>query len=436
MINCKTAVILAGGHSSRMSYNKEFIKDGSEYLVHKTINNLKKVFDEVIVVTNNPHLYNDCIVLSDEHKDQGPVEGLRVALNYTDSEYIYLMAVDMPNVDLEYIQYMMNLETGYDIYAVDNGYVQTFHAFYHKRCLDYIKDIKSLYRLSKTANSFILPFQKVDSSLTGQELFFNINTKEELDEYEDNLLSKKVEIRKYYKKEYEDLLDEVVEEYPITIYINGEKFVTMLCTPDSKKQLVIGYLNSNGYIESFDEIKSLEIKENRVDVTLDSVVPKSKEKVLYSACGVGTEFHEKIDELLLESLNDDVVVDTTVINMLTKKLAQKSNLFMNTGGVHSALYVVDDVEVFKEDIGRHNAVDKIIGEILMSKLNPKGMLLVSGRLSSEMVLKALFARIPLLVSRSAPTSLAIKLAEKFGVTLVGFARSEKMNVYTHNRRII
>ncbi len=435
MINCNTAVILAGGHSSRMTYNKEFIKDSDQYLVHKTINNLKKHFDEVIVVTNNPHLYSNVIVLSDEFPNRGPIEGLRVALEKASSDYIYLMAVDMPNVDPEYIDSLRQCVEGYDLYAVDNGFIQTFHAVYHKNCLTRIKETKSLYGLTKLVTSHVVDFHKVPASLTGQELFFNINTKEDLDNYETSILSKKVKIDKYVKGVQETLLDEVVEEFPMTVYLNGEKYVTILCTPDSKKQLVVGYLNSNGLIEKKSDILDISFNENRVDVRIKKVVITSKEKILYSACGVGTEFHEKIDELLLDSLVDDITVEPDTVYALTKRLAQKSNLFMNTGGVHSALFVKDNTEVFKEDIGRHNAVDKIIGDIILRGISPKGILVVSGRLSSEMVLKALFGKIPIVISRSAPTSLAIKLAEKFGVTLIGFARAQKLNVYTHNRRM-
>ncbi len=436
MINCNTAVILAGGHSSRMSYNKEFIKDGDVYLVHKTIQNLKKYFDEVIVVTNNPHLYSNVIVLKDEIPNRGPVEGLRVALKASSSDYIYLMAVDMPNVDNDYIDSLKSQPDGYDIYATDNGFIQTFHAIYHKNCLNSIDKSKSLYGLTKIVNAKVTDFQHINSSMTGQEIFFNINTKADLDNYETNILSKKVKIEKYHYDEHEELLDEVVEEFPITLYINDVKYVTILCTPDSKKQLIIGYLNSNGMIDTFSDVISISISKNRVDVELKDTPKKSKEKILYSACGVGTEFHEKIDELLLDSLVDDVSIKTDEIYFLTKRLAQKSNLFMNTGGVHSALYLYEDTEIFKEDIGRHNAVDKIVGDMLMRRIPSKGVLVVSGRLSSEMVLKSLFAKIPIVVSRSAPTSLAIKLADKFGVTLVGFARGNKMNVYTHKRRII
>ena len=164
MINCNTAVILAGGHSSRMSYNKEFIKDGDTYLVHKTIQNLKKYFDEVIVVSNNPSLYTDVIVLQDEIPNKGPVEGLRVALEKSKSEYVYLMAVDMPNVDPELIDHLRNLQPGYDIYAVDNGFTQTFQAIYHKNCLKQIYQTNSLFGLTKLVNAYILPLQEVNHS--------------------------------------------------------------------------------------------------------------------------------------------------------------------------------------------------------------------------------------------------------------------------------
>ncbi|XMB86997.1 formate dehydrogenase accessory sulfurtransferase FdhD [Mycoplasmatota bacterium WC44] len=438
MISCKTAVILAGGESKRMSFNKEFVKEGNEYLVHKTISELKKVFEEIIVVSNNEELYTDCIVLQDEIKNKGPLAGLSVALKKAKGDYIYLIAVDMPYIDLNYITGLMNNKSGYEVYAVQNNkFIEPFKAIYHKECLKYINDSKSLYSLIKSANSMIVDVNQVNSKLDSQKLFFNINTSSDLKTFEDNILSKKVEIDRYYKNELETLLDEVVEEYPITLYINEKKYVTIVCTPHNINELVVGYLKTDGVIDSFDDIEYINIKENRVNIKINKEFEtiKFKEQILYSACGVGTDYHELLDEIMIDSIGNDISIETDEVFNLSKQLAQKSELFMNTGGVHSALYKVNDKIIFHEDIGRHNAVDKIMGRILIDDLSIDGILIVSGRLSSDMVLKTLFMKIPIVISRSAPTTLAVNLAEKYGITLVGFARSNKMNVYTHKYRI-
>ncbi|QVK20479.1 formate dehydrogenase accessory sulfurtransferase FdhD [Mycoplasmatota bacterium] len=436
MINCNTAVVLAGGSSSRMPFNKEFVKDGDEYLVHKSIRKLNKYFDEVIVVSNNKEFYADldCKVFQDEERNKGPLAGLSVALKNSKSEYVYLLAVDMPNISEKVINFLRSSDSGYEVYSLkNNGFIEPFHSLYRKSCLNYYEGSHSLYSLIKRSNSKIIDVKDVNCNISPSELFFNINTQNDLSLY---AKSKQVIIVKYDDDTLSIKEDLVVEEYPITLYINKEKYITILCTPESIEDLVVGHLNGEGVIDDVSDILSVDIDENRVDIELkNSPVIKSKEKILYSACGVGTSFHDKLDQIVVDMLENDSKVHPEVVYWLTKYLAQESELFKATGGVHSAIYKIGDKIIFKEDIGRHNAVDKIIGHLLNNNIYTNGLLVVSGRLSSDMVLKCLLAKIPVLISRSAPTSLAIRLAEKYGITLIGFARSKKMNVYTNGFRV-
>ncbi len=440
MLNIKSVAILAGGESKRMPFNKEFLKEDDQFLIHKKIKELNKYFEEVIVVTNNPKFYKNlnCLTLTDQHKFKGPTEGLRVALENCQSDYLYLLAADMPNFSVEYFKYINNLSEKYQIYAsINNGYIEPFHGVYHKDCLkyfhsDYLDRITSLYRLINLGKSYLIDLDLLPK-IKNADLFYNINQITDLIDVKNY---QKVEITKLVGEVEVKTSDLVVEKYPLTIYLNDQKLLTILTIPTDLADLVVGYLKSMGIINNIDEIKNIEFKDNLVYVKSDSnFVGASKEKILFSGCGTGTEFHEKLDQLSIEMLDDSVITTKEIILKLTKKLIDESDLFKATGGVHGAVYQVGDIEIFKEDIGRHNAVDKIIGNILNNNFSVDGVLLISGRISSEMILKCIFTKIKIIVSKSAPTSLAIKLAEKYGVTLIGFARKNKMNIYANQFRI-
>ncbi|KPL02608.1 MAG: hypothetical protein AMJ90_05305 [candidate division Zixibacteria bacterium SM23_73_2] len=240
--------------------------------------------------------------------------------------------------------------------------------------------------------------------------------------------------------------DEVVEERPLSILLNGQKLVTLLSTPSDQKYLALGFLFSEGLIKKRDEIKKVQFLsgKNEVKVFTEKSIKLSdeflKDALFLSGCGKGKSFEKLEDVNLLEDvlINLEFTVKAEDITNLIKDFEKKSSLFRATGGVHSAaLARKDKILLFKEDIGRHNAVDKVLGESLVKKI-PLGdkILVSSGRVSSDIVKKTQRAKINLIVSRSAPTSLAIELAKKLGITIVGFARSKRMNIYTYPMRII
>ena len=161
-------------------------------------------------------------------------------------------------------------------------------------------------------------------------------------------------------------------------------------------------------------------------------------RTLVSGCGKGTTFYSTLDTLRCRPVNSRVKYDRFQIRNWMNLMHERSVLYKATGGVHGAA-LVDQQRVlfFCEDIGRHNAVDKIIGECLIGNISLEGKALITtGRLSSEILLKSARLSLPLLVSRSAPTSLAVELAEQLNITVVGFARGTRMVVYTHSWRII
>lgn len=244
------------------------------------------------------------------------------------------------------------------------------------------------------------------------------------------------------KSEY--LEDNIIVEYPLTIFLNNNELVTLLCSPNGLKYLIIGFLISEGIIKNKDEIENITIDEEKghayIDIGDKSLFAEKLfgKRTITTGCGKGTVFYNVLDSLGTKVIKDDIKIDEKVILDFSRKLNQDSILFLETGGVHScALCDNNEILLFHEDVGRHNALDKIIGEALLKDINLKDKILItSGRISSEMIIKATKNGIPIVVSRSAPTDLAVKIAKQFNITLIGFARGNRMNIYNGMDRII
>ena len=232
--------------------------------------------------------------------------------------------------------------------------------------------------------------------------------------------------------------DLVVDEAPLSIHINGHRYATLMCTPASIEYLVLGYLLSSGVIHELNNVSGIEVDESNLIAKVSLTVPflpDAREKTLTTGCGKGEIY---LEVLQFCRYNDtEMILGALALLSLVSRFNKSSRLFQETGGVHSgAICSTEEILLFHEDIGRHSAVDKLIGEAFAKRLNlADKLLLTSGRLSSEILLKAAKQSIPIIVSRSAPTALAIELALRLNVTLVGFARGNRMNIYSGAGRI-
>lgn len=252
-----------------------------------------------------------------------------------------------------------------------------------------------------------------------------------------------IDILRIDKNKKEQLKDIITEEIPLTLYLNEKELVTLLCSPDSLKELSIGFLFSSGLIKSIENIDNITIdaKKWSSHIELKNKADASElifKRVYTSGCGKGTLFYKMTDLLHRKPIRNAFNISSEKISELMRSFQERSVNFRKTGGVHSAeLSDGKDIVIFKEDIGRHNAIDKIIGEALIKGLNLKNMIvLTSGRISSEIVFKVQKMASPILISRSAPTDQAVKIAKELNLTLVGFARGKRMNVYTARERIV
>lgn len=237
--------------------------------------------------------------------------------------------------------------------------------------------------------------------------------------------------------------DGIIRESPLTIYINNKEILTMLCTPADLEYMTVGFLWAEGMIQARDDITKIVVSKEKgmVWVELKEVKPFIEDmmfkRLVTSGCAKGATFYNPLDAALSSPVQSDLKVSPQEIFSLALRLQKESKLFQMTGGVHgAALCDREKFLFFSEDIGRHNAVDKVFGYCFLNDIDTKDKILVSsGRLSSEIVLKASKREVPIVVSQAAPTDLAVRLSEKLGITLIGFVRGKRMNIYTHENRI-
>jgi FdhD protein len=237
--------------------------------------------------------------------------------------------------------------------------------------------------------------------------------------------------------------DWIIKEIPFTILVNGQEIVTLLCSPHKLEYLAVGFLLSEGLIKNNALIKGVSLGKDGyyadVKADRDLKIPQDlfRKRLISSGCGRGPSFYDSQDIVDCRPLNSDVQINYGQIIDLMRAFQAKSSLFKKTGGVHSAaLSSPHEIEIFAEDIGRHNAIDKIFGECFLKNVSPRNkIILTSGRISSEIVIKVAKRKIPIIISRAAPTDLAVRLAEKMRLSIIGFARGKRMNIYSHNFRV-
>lgn len=236
----------------------------------------------------------------------------------------------------------------------------------------------------------------------------------------------------------------IVNEMPLTVFLNDTELATLICSPGAYEELAVGFLLSEGLVRTLSDIKKITVNEQDglLWVETPCEVPEAENflrRQITSCCGKGRVAPHFInDARQLQPVQSASRFAAAHLLDLIGLLEEGSSSFRLTGGVHSAALADDKgLLAMYEDIGRHNAVDKALGYAFMSRTATEDKcLLLSGRVSSEILIKTARQGLPLVVSRSAPTILAVELAEKYDVGLVGFARGERLSVYSHAEKII
>lgn len=238
--------------------------------------------------------------------------------------------------------------------------------------------------------------------------------------------------------------DFVAVEKPFTIFVNDVEIATLMVSPDSLYELTVGFLISEGLIDSIKEIKDVKIYEKTLEARVitfeDKTLKQSllNKRLISSGCGNAPLFYNVIDSIKSKKITNDFSIKALDLFQLMEKFNKSSKLFIETGGVHSAaLANAKDILYFYEDIGRHNCIDKVLGRADIQKTHYSDkIILTSGRISHELISKMSKRAIPMVVSHSAPTSYSIELANALNITLVGFVRGKRLNIYTNFDNII
>jgi len=255
-------------------------------------------------------------------------------------------------------------------------------------------------------------------------------------------LTENFEIVKFSDGALTAAADPAVREVPLTIVLDGRELATLLASPHDLKELACGFLFASGLINSASDLKSLTVDERKwtafADLASPSGLGETALKRLYTpGCGKGTLYYSVAALACRAKAVSRLTLSPAEVTALAADLHRRAAVYLETGGTHAAaLAGRGGIELFREDIGRHNALDKVIGARLLAGGNFRdAVLLSSGRVSSDALLKAGRCGAPFVIARGAPTSQAVRLAREAGITLIGFARGRRFNIYSGAERV-
>ena len=431
-----TAAILAGGKSSRMGFDKQLLMEDDRRILETVIETLKQEFSDILIVTAKPQLYEGMGVrlCSDLYPGRGPLAGVHAALHHSRSQYIYLLACDMPVVNLPFIRHMKQKlqETEMDICTSRcNDRMEPFNTFYSRSLLGEVvhrleTGNSSLFRFIHASQACVLSQEEAACFDKELRMFTNINTRTEYQKYLGSAdpepegcagLVDKLDIVRYIGGEYIPMRDLMVHESALRLEIPGVMTRTLYCSPGELKELVVGHLYTQRFIRSPEDVESLELD---MDAGSARVILKESN-------------HARADVLPAE----DPVFDPKVLLSNQQKFYDQSTLQKATAGTHRCALCDDNGTYFAcIDISRHNALDKLTGKALLEGVSLQDKyILTSGRIPMDMIQKAAAIGVPMIVSRSTPTIAAVEVARSANITLLGFSRENRFNIYSAPYRL-
>jgi len=257
-------------------------------------------------------------------------------------------------------------------------------------------------------------------------------------------LLKEVEVLRISKDSCRHTNVAVVRELPLTIFLNDREIVTLLCTGAHIESLAVGFLNSEGLLQNREDLSHVEVDKDRQAVRVYTNENTELAEQLFgkstitSGCGKGTIFYNVLDSLQSQPFKSQVSIRVDRVRSLMTELHSRSDLYRRSRGVHNCgLATVEKIMIFRTDIGRHNAVDMIAGECFLNQVDTSDKILVTtGRITSEILIKAAKMKTPMLISRSAATSLSLELANSLNMTIIGYVRGGSILAYTGGENLI
>ncbi len=246
--------------------------------------------------------------------------------------------------------------------------------------------------------------------------------------------------------EPEEVSQWVVDEIPVTLYFNGEQMITLMCAGNHLDELAIGFFIGEGWIRDRKKLKGVNVDEEKGIVNVEYDIGENEvssekfwlKRAVTSGCAKGSVLCDILDELLTRPILSPVSISASEVLELMNKLNKFSNIYKRTRGVHNCMLSTrTNPLIYRYDIGRHNALDMIIGRAFLNQIDLEDKIFITtGRLTSEVVIKTVQAGISIIISRHAATKLAIELAHTFNLTLIGYVRGNKLTVYAGQNRVI
>ena len=447
------AVLIAGGKSSRFGEDKAFFDWNGEPLFQRQLKKLLALGPNQLWLSANGdqdygELPNGVIRVDDDDEGLGPVGGLLNVFKRSEAERIVVLGVDLPLMEEGFLAKLVDDDSG--IVPKTQRYWEPLAAVYPREAMLAILESameqgnRKLQRLLDKAEQSGVTRAYAVSEEEGL-LFTNLNSREDLEKIDPHRRDEGLNLRRYrVERGWVEEGDRVAMEEPLEVRVNGQSVAVMMRTPGHDEELATGFLLTESVIESADDIAEIQHRPdldpeavgNSLEVTLKKETDLSeltRHVFTSSSCGVcGKATIESVFQQF-SPIERGITLNSDFLLELPGKLRKQQETFDRTGGLHaSALFSTEgELLLLREDVGRHNALDKVIGRSLRDQIDlSKMVLLVSGRISFELMQKALAGGIPAVAGISAPSSLAVKLARDSGQILVGFLRERGFNVYS------
>jgi len=452
-----TAAVLAGGRSLRMGVDKTLLSLDGRTLVARVCDAVGSVCEHTVVVTNRPEALDGAglpvtvEILRDEIAYQGPLGGLATALSNASSEWVLAVAADMPHLEPGIVRALYAARGDGDVVVpvTEKGPEPLLALYRTQACLGPAQHVlatgrRRLVALFSHVNVVEVPVDDLRSADPDLRSLLNVNTPADLADARDAVPEPAKKPRKLEVVEVATRRARTMpSERPVTIHLNDTEIATVQATPHDLEELGIGFLLSEGLLTQREALLGVDAdaKRGMVWVSSSEQVPadlSERTRYLTSGCGKGMTFASIGHARGLAPIESPMTVTAEQVYTLVRELGDAATMYRDSGGMHAAGLGKDgSLLVAREDVGRHNAIDKVLGRAWLDGIATNdAMLLATGRLSYEMAVKAAKARVPVAASRSAVTDLAADLADGLNIALIGYARGGKLTVYTHPERVL
>ncbi len=445
----------------RMGVDKTLLPLDDQALVARVAAAVEEVCAHVMVITSCPEalaavgLDAAVPIHSAEMPYQGPLGRLVTALSEAPHEWVLAVAADMPHVSAGVIRSLWDARRQADIVVpvIERG-PEPLLALYSRRCLPVARRVLAsgrrrvvaLFPDLRVVEYPIDGLRRIDPELKS---FLNVNTPDEpglgrgdrAAPVEPAAAAAEQADAGPGKRSRRP--GRLPIERPITLYLNQVEVVTVQATPDQLEEMSAGFFVAEGLLTDRAALESIDVDRKRGLVWVSTAERFSADRVsrtrtLTSGCGRGITFSTVAQARGLASIESALIVEQSVLEAHMRAMARSAGAYLETGGMHACGLVVDGrLELVREDVGRHNALDKLLGRAWLDGIPTRDAVVLStGRISYEMAVKAAKAAVPVLVSRTAVTDLAAEIARQLGVTVAGYARGAAITVCTHPGRIL